>query len=242
MNKTKHQKAALVTGAARRIGRALAIALAEAGYDIALHFHDSAADAKKTAKEIKKTGRKCKIYSANLSKEKETQGLFTKVLRDFPNLNVLIHNASIFKKANFLNTSSKLLDENFNLHVKTPFFLTQSFAQKCKTGHVITLLDSKICQNQSEYFAYLLSKKTLLEFTQMAALALAPHIRVNAIAPGVILPPAGQSDRDLKKLVQKVPLQKKGSPEAISKALLFLLENNYITGQCLFVDGGFHLL
>ncbi len=187
-------------------------------------------------------GRKCKLYPANLLREKETQKLIFQSFRDFPYLDLLINNASIFKKTDLLKTSPKLFDENFNLHVKAPFFLTQAFSKKCKNGDVINLLDAKIIQNKTQYFAYLLSKKTLLHLTQMAALELSPRIRVNAIAPGLILPPRGQGDAYLKKLAQKIPLRKIGNLKEVTQATLFLLENDYITGQCLFLDGGFHLL
>ncbi len=242
MTKTKHNKAALITGGAQRIGKALAIALAQKGYDIALHYHKSRTQAQQTVLEIKKLGRKCKLYSANLLKEHETQKLVSQSFKDFPALYLLINNASVFKKNDFLKTSSKIFNENFDLHVKAPFFLTQAFAKKCKNGNIINLLDAKIVQNQTQYFAYLLSKKTLLHFTQMAALELAPQIRVNAIAPGLILPPQGQTDTYLKKLAQTIPLRKTGNLKQVTQATSFLLENDYITGQCLFLDGGLHLL
>lgn len=235
-------KAALVTGAAQRIGAELALTLAEQGYDIALHYHRSRTEAEKTAIAIRKLGRACKLYAADLGRAENAKKMIAKVFKDFPQLEILVNNASIFKVVSFLETSVQSFDENFNLHLKSPFLLMQAFAHKVKKGQVINLIDSKVKHNSTTHFAYLLSKKSLLQLTEMAALALAPHIRVNAIAPGAILPPSGKSPTYLKKIIEKTPLKKAGTLGEIRQALLCLLYNPSLTGQCIYVDGGLQLI
>jgi len=235
-------KAALITGAAQRIGAALALCLAREGYDIALHYFRSEAAARRTARAIEGLGRRCKLYRGDLRGEAAAKKLVTKAFADFPGCELLVNNASSFKPADFLATDAKLFDENMDLHVKAPFFLSQCFALRCKRGLIVNLVDAKVRQNKSLHFAYLLSKKSLLDLTRMSALALAPGIRVNAIAPGAVLPPEGKGRAYLQRLIEKVPLKKQGSLEDLASALLFLIRNEYITGQCLHLDGGSHLL
>lgn len=240
--KSHHNKSAFITGAAHRIGAEIALTLAKQGYDIALHYFHSKKEAQKLLQAIQKIGRSCKLYQADLRHAASVKKLIPRIHTDFPGLEILVNNASIFEAEDFMQSNSKSFDDNFNLHLKSPFFLTQAFSRQCKTGQIINLVDSKICHNQSLHFTYLLSKKALLEFTKMSALSLAPRFRVNAIAPGVILAPAGSPKNYLEKLIEKVPLKKSGSLKDISQALIFLIENEYITGQCLYLDGGSHLL
>ena len=128
------------------------------------------------------------------------------------------------------------------VHVKAPYILTQEFARLCKAGSIINILDTHITENRTAHFDYLLSKKTLAAFTQQAAVSLAPKIRVNAIAPGLILPPVAEKADYLNRLAKKIPLKRKGNIENITHAVQFLAKNNYITGQVLFIDGGEHLI
>jgi NAD(P)-dependent dehydrogenase (short-subunit alcohol dehydrogenase family) len=235
------RKAALITGAARRLGKATALALAKNGYDIALHCNRSEAEAVLTAKSIRREGAACEVFVCDLADPSGIAGLIPSVGQCFPNCRLLVNNASLFEKAPFTETTPERFERMMQIHLKAPFFLTQAFASKFKKGHIVNLCDAKISGAFVSHFAYSLSKKALLEFTLMAAKALGPAIRVNAVAPGMILPSREFSEADLNRLSLKVPLQRKGKAEDVASAVLFLEENEYITGQCIFVDGGEHV-
>ncbi len=235
------KKAALITGGARRLGKAVALALARKGYDIALHCNRSEEEAVRTAKSIRLEGAACEVFVCDLLQSGELSGLIPAVRQCFPHCRLLVNNASSFERASLGETSPELFDRMTAIHLKAPFFLTQSFAMIFKKGHVVNFCDAKIASAFVSHFAYSLSKKALFEFTRMAAKALGPAVRVNAVAPGMILPSREFNEADLARLSLKIPLQRKGSAEDIVSAVLFLEENAYITGECLFVDGGEHL-
>ena len=234
--------AALVTGGARRIGRALVLSLAERGHDIALHYGNSEEDAQIVAEKIDNVGRKCHLFKSDFEKKEEVFALIPAVFEIFPDCNLLINNASIFEHASLMETDEQLYDRHFNINLKAPFFLSRDFARHCQEGQIINILDSKITQNVTDYFAYTLTKKVLLEFTRMAARELGPNIRVNGVCPGRILPPAGKDDVYLDQMSKALPLQRRGDLESITSAVSFLTEQRFITGEWIFVDGGEHLI
>jgi NAD(P)-dependent dehydrogenase (short-subunit alcohol dehydrogenase family) len=230
----------LITGAAKRLGKAMALYLANKGFSIALHFYSSQREAILLQKQIQANGGSCTLFHCDLENEKILESLIPKVLKKHPDLRVLVNNASIFEKSTLQETDSVFFDRHFKINFKAPYFLTRDFAKFVDSGQVIQMLDTKITKNLFGYSAYTLSKKVFAEFTKMAALELAPRIRVNGICPGFILLPKGNSNLDT--WVKNIPLQKKGSEEAVLNAVEFLMENDYITGQLVFVDGGQHLL
>lgn len=234
-------KAALVTGGARRIGAEIIKKLAKLGYNIALHYNISNDDAKKIKKEVESVGVKCKLFQCDLSEEKKVSRLLNDVKNEFPDLTLLINNASIFIRSEIKETENDIFNKIFNINFKAPYILSRDFAKIINKGNVINIIDTKINNNDYIYAAYTLSKKILADFTLMAAKEFAPDIRVNGIAPGIILPPAGKPEEYLKNIVKKVPLKKKGEPGDIIKAMEFLLTNEYITGQIIYVSGGQHL-
>lgn len=236
MNKT-----VLITGSAKRLGKNIALTLAKNGFNIALHYNKSKYHAEILKKEISSLNVKCDIFQADLSNENKVIKLIDNVIKKFNDLVILINNASVFKKSKFLETDIKLFNNTFNLNFKAPFILSQKFAQKIKNGQIINIIDTKISKNNFNYFAYTLSKKLLADFTKMSARELGPNIRVNAVCPGLILPPEDKKDDYLSELSKKIPLKRKGDTEDISNAVLFLISNEYITGQLLFIDGGEHL-
>lgn len=235
------KKAALITGSAKRIGKAIAIHLAESGFDIALHYNTSKADAKKVLKEIKDKGQNCVLFQFDLTNTKDISSLINKVKQSFPSLSLLINNASIFAERSFLKSDIAFFENHFNINFKAPFFLSRSFAKSIKKGHIINLLDTNITRDRTKYFIYNLTKKMLSEFTKMAAAELAPDIRVNAIAPGRIIPPLNKEKEYLGHSLDSVPLEKWGSIQNILQSIDFLCENDYLTGQCIFAGGGDHL-
>ena len=241
MSDSKIKKAALVTGSAKRIGQALAICLAKRGYDIALHYHQSHRDILATARAVKKCGVRCETFQCDLNDSSHTQNLISQAKKSFPHLNLLINSASIFVPSGFDGRNLKLFDEHININLKTPFVLMSELARLCKRGQIVNLLDTNIVKNKTSYVAYLLSKKALAELTKMAAVSFAPRIRVNGIAPGLILPPEGKTNGYLEQRAQKIPLKRVGGTRYICQSLEFLLDNDYLTGQILFNDGGEHL-
>lgn len=236
------QKVALVTGGARRIGEAVCRALARSGYSIALHYGTSDAAAAQTAKRISRDGGVCATFACNLADGHATENLVPAVLEEFGRLDVLINSASIFEKSSLESGSLEIWDRHFAVNLKAPYILMRSFARCAKEGSIINVLDTHIVRNKTAHAAYLLSKKTLAELTKMAAVEFAPRVRVNAVAPGLILPSVSQKDGYLDRLAKQIPLQRKGNVANIAHAVLFLLENDYVTGQIIYADGGEHLI
>lgn len=240
--KLKTQGSVLITGAAKRIGKAICLFLASRGFNIALHYNRSSREAKTLSEEIRSKGVRCEMFCCDLSDTKQANTLVSDVHKKFSDLNVLINNASIFEPSTIRSASLSLLRRHFAVNLDAPFILTSQFAKKCKNGHIINILDTHVAQNTTQHSTYLLSKKALGNLTQLSAVEFAPHIRVNAIAPGLILPPEQESEDYLERLSKKIPLQKKGDVDQIAYAIHFLLNNPYITGETIFVDGGEHLI
>ncbi len=231
-------RAALVTGGARRIGQAIALSLAALGYDIALHYRNSREEAERTAEQVRALGVGCSLFRADLSRRADTRALIGSVCKAFPDLSVLVNNASIFRRGPIAETTETLLDEHLEVNFIAPFLLTRDFAANCNSGTVINLLDTRVAASGSIYAAYTLSKKALAELTRLAAVEFAPALRVNAVAPGLILSPDGEGPEYMERLALKVPLGCVGSLEAVTAAVTYILQNEYVTGQVLFVDGG----
>lgn len=233
--------AALVTGGARRIGAALALALAREGYDVALHYLGSEEDAERTAREVEGIGRRCGLFRCDLRDPGETAALTPRVREDFPHLNVLVNNASVFERAGIRDTDFDLFERHFHVNFRAPFFLTQAFAEGCASGQIVNVLDTRVRKSEPQHAAYTLSKKALLDLTRMAARELGPAIRVNGVCPGMILAPAGGVADELERRSAALPLQRTGNTANLIAALLFLLDNPFVTGECIYVDGGEHL-
>lgn len=236
------REAALVTGGARRIGKEICIYLARNNFDIALNYHTSHTEAKNTATIIKSLGVNCKLFKFDLSKTSGVKNLVNNVFEIFPKCTLLVNNASVFNDREFSTITIKDFDDEFNINFKSPFFLTQLFSQREISKNIINLIDTRVSRINSSHFVYNLSKECLLNFTRMAAKVLSPGIRVNAICPGDILPLEGMDDGYLKKRAKRLPLRKTGGTKNVILALEYLLKNEFVTGECLFVDGGEHLL
>ena len=234
--------AALVTGGARRLGRSIALELAQRGYDIALHYNHSTQDAEKTASEIRMLGVACELLQANLEDGKASEKLAQQAFKRFPQLNVLINNASIFERGSLLESDAALLARHMRINFEAPLLLTQAFARSAKEGNVINMVDARVMQAKHSHVCYLLSKKALYHFTQMAAVELAPRIRVNGVCPGFVLP-SSEHEKDYEiRLKTRLPLQEIASVQDVVQAIFTLLESPSMTGQFLYVDGGESLL
>ncbi len=229
---------ALVTGGAIRLGRAIALDLAKAGYHIALHYHSSEQAARETREEIRALGVECELFPCDLADTAALDELAAAVKARMPGLDTLVNSASGYVQADIAATREEDFDQLFGVNLKAPFFLTQAFARHAGRGNVVNIVDNKIGFHQFKYAAYLLTKKGLADFTRMAALEFAPAIRVNGVAPGVTLPAGSRSEEYIAWRVQAIPVQRKGETEHITRAVLHLLENDFINGQVLVVDGG----
>ncbi len=232
------RKAALITGGAIRVGYHFARTLAEQGYDIAIHYNSSRARAQEAADSLATLGVECRIFPFDFLAEKDPAPLIDQVVEAFPHLSVLVNCASIYNAAPVAETSADMLNKEFQVNFFTPFLLSGAFARRVESGNIVNILDNKIAFQQYQYGAYLSAKKALAELTRMTAMEFAPRIRVNGIAPGVIMPGVSRTDDYIAWRVQGIPLKRQGSVDELGKALLYILGNEYITGQHLYVDGG----
>lgn len=232
-------KTALVTGAARRIGRAISLKLAEAGYDLALHYNRSRSEAAEVQALVERLGRRATLVRAELGDEKQVRSL---VSRAAP-LTVLINNASVFHDDRD-GFDLERWNEHFAVHVRAPYVLTQSFAAqlpKRRSGAVVNLVDQRVLALKDDHVSYSVSKFALWGLTRALAMKLAPRVRVNAVAPGPVLRAATESEAAFQRELKAVPLERSPSPEEVAEAVLFLVQSPSVTGQTIAVDGGQHL-
>jgi len=248
-----------VTGAAKRLGREIALEFARQGWDVAVHYGRSEADAQETVHQIQGLGRKAQAFQADLSNESAIASLFQSVIDQFVNLHCLVNSASIFEydRANSATPlSQKSLQDHIQVNLVAPILLSQLMFGYQKSNQknklkkiaedslpsVIQLLDQKLINLNPDYLSYTLSKAALLSSVEMLALDFAPLLRVVGLAPGISLPSGDQTEEGFAKAHQMTPLQRSSQPIDLAKAAVFLAQANAITGTTLYVDGGQHLL
>lgn len=236
------KEAVLITGSAIRLGKAIALGFAKKGYDIALHYNSSQEQAESTEAEIKELGVTCQLFKFDLANTKELEKNIEEVFNTFPDLNILVNSASAYIQADIGNTKIEDYEKLFDVNLKAPFFLSKYFAEKCKKGNIINIIDNKISFNQNSYAAYLLTKKNLAELTKLSALEFAPNIRVNGVSPGVIMPASSRSEEYMNYRINGIPLKMKGEEDNITEAIFSLIDNKFMTGQIITVDGGESLM
>ena len=237
-------RAALVTGGAQRIGQAVALALADMGYAVAVHFHRSAKAAEKTTGAIRESGGKAVALAADLTDEDAVSALVPRAAEALGPIGVLVNNASIFEGDTVDTATRDSWDSHLAVNLRAPFVLTQEFARRLPReagGCIVNLLDERVWNLTPYFVSYTLSKAGLWTLTQTMALALAPRIRVNGIGPGPTLPSARQSLEQFIDQCKSMPLQRGTSPQEIAAALRFLLDAPAVTGQMIALDGGQHL-
>jgi pteridine reductase len=238
-------KVAIVTGAGVRLGRAQALALAEQGVRIVVHYNTSSGPAAEVVQQIQSMGRDAIAVQADLSQPMRAPAIVERAIARFGKADILVNSASVFEPGGWEDTTEESWDRHFDINLKSPFFLTQAFARQVGTGrqgHIVNIADWRAAYPGIGHVAYTLTKAALVAMTKSLAQALAPQIQVNAIAPGLILPPPGQGPEYLDRRASGIPLQRTGSAGEITKALLFLLRSDFVTGELLFVTGGQHLL
>ena len=241
---TSKPRAALVTGAAKRIGHHMALGLAEAGFDIAVHYAGSAEAAEATAVEIRALGRRAVVLRADLAVEAETAGLVDAATAALGPLGVLVNNASTFERDEWHDGTRASWDLHMEPNLRAPFVLTQGFAAALPPeaeGVVVNMIDQRVWSLTPHFMSYTISKAGLWAMTQTMALALAPRIRVNAIGPGPALPSPRQSQAQFDRQAASTPLGRGTSPGEIAGALLAILAMPAMTGQMIALDGGQHL-
>ncbi len=237
-------KVALVTGGARRLGRAFVLALAEAGMDVIVHYGRAAEAAEDTVRAAERYGVRAAAVGADLRDAGEAQSLIDRASKLLGTPQVLVNSAAIFEPGTVRDTDIGNWERHMALNLRAPFLLTQAFARKVdgSPGKVVNISDWRAAYPGQKYLAYTLSKSALLTFTLMAARELAPGIQVNALALGAVLPPPGKDESYLKRLVGRIPAGRPAEIREVTDALLFLLRNDYVTGETIFVDGGAHLI
>lgn len=235
---------ALVTGAARRLGRAMALHLAARGYDLALHYGRAADEAHALARDIAASGRRAVVLGADLADEAATAALVPAAAEQLGPLDLLVNSAAVFERDGALDATREGWDRHMAINLRAPFVLTQAFARALpeeREGLVVNLIDQRVWNLTPNYTSYSVSKVALWGLTRHLALALAPRIRVNAIGPGLALAPDG-SDRDaFARLERAMPLGRGTTPVEIARALDVFIDQPSITGQMLALDGGQHL-
>lgn len=235
---------ALVTGAARRIGRAIALALAAEGWQVAIHHNSSGEEAQRLADEIQAMGGRAGVLQGDLSKIEDVTGLIGKCAERFGAPTCLVNNASTFLEDTPQNLKPEVWDRHINTNLRAPIFLATSFASHLPEnaqGNIINIIDQRVLRPSPEFFSYTVSKAALWNATRTLAQALAPRIRVNAVSPGPVLQSIHQSKEDFDKEVASTLLKRACPPEEIADAVLFILSSPSKTGQMITLDSGQHL-
>ena len=233
-------KKIIITGGANRIGKAIALELADYDTQIVIHYSKSFQEAKKLKKELENQGSKVHLIKANLNNFKQTQKIIYIASKKMKGINCLINNASVFENDNLTNFSDKSFLKHLNVNLKAPAILTREFAKNYngENGNIINIIDQRIEKLTPFFFSYTLSKSGLATLTKTSAMKLAPKIRVNAVSPGPTLKNKRQSEKHFKKQWKSTILKKKVDVKNVSSAVKFLINNTNITGQVINVDSG----
>lgn len=244
----------LITGAAKRVGRSISTALADQGADIIVHYNTSKAEAEDLVSELRDRRIQAWALKASLDDRDQIGGMWKRALSCAPRgrISFLVNNASVFPSDTWESLSDESLHRNLSINALAPLQLIRLFAAQGPepgTGQTearppeqarcaVNLLDSRIGGYMRKHLSYALSKRALFSLTRMLALELAPRIRVNAVAPGMILAPEGAGGEELERLAARAPLGRWGEPEDVANAVVFLLRSDYLTGQVIYADGG----
>jgi NAD(P)-dependent dehydrogenase (short-subunit alcohol dehydrogenase family) len=232
----------LITGAAHRIGRELALAAARAGANVVVHYSHSPNEAKVLADEIRKTGSQSWLISADFSNPQMALEIILKTINNIP-LYALVNNASIFEAVKFQETTFDQWQTHLDINLTSPFLISQAFARIMgqDSGRIINIIDWRALRPGLDHFPYTISKAALAAMTQAMAVALAPNIQVNALALGAILPPTNGNKEE--NIIRQVPAGRWADINEVAQAFLFLLDGpTYITGEIIHLDGGRHLV
>ncbi|WP_437184870.1 SDR family oxidoreductase [Planctomicrobium sp. SH668] len=233
---------AIVTGGAVRIGREIALALAQRGVNICLHYGTSATEAAETETKIRELGVQSVTVSADLTQPVQAaRKIFETANNTLGEVQILINSAAIFEAGSLQSTDEENWNRHIAINLQSPFFLSQQLSGQMrsgKSGHIVNIVDWRGERPVPGHAAYTISKAGLIAQTKLLAQELGPNIRVNAIAPGPILPPPGESEHSFQDRAHKNPLRRTGNPQEICRAVMYLLESVFVTGEILHVTGG----
>ena len=230
---------ALVTGAGKRLGRAIALALADEGASVLVHYNTSAAEAEQVCAAVRALGVQAWPLQGDLSDPDQAGDLIRRAADAAGPVQVLVNSASIFGPCTLESMTFEQVVENLAVNAWAPFVLSREFArQQIAEGRIVNLLDTRVDGLDLQHVAYILSKHALLQLTRMTAREYAPRITVNAVAPGLILPPPGKDEGYLQRLGSSLPLGRHGDADDIAGAVVYLATSSFVTGQVIYVDGG----
>ena len=240
MDNPQPQRVALVTGGAVRLGRALSLGLARAGYDLLVTYRSSAGPARELADTVAALGRRCELVSADLAEVRGGEAVAAAARRTFGRVDLLVNSAASFDAGRLLDVDAERWDAVMALNVRAPHLLVRAVVDLLRrpSGSVVNIADLSAFQPWTEYPHHAVSKAALVQLTRVQARALAPEIRVNAVAPGAVLPPDSYSDDRQRTLAAATPLRRLGSPDDVVAAVLYLASADFVTGQVIAVDGG----
>lgn len=236
-------RVALVTGAGRRVGRALAMALGSRGATVAVHYGSSASDAEAVVRAIEALGARASAFGADLTEPAAPASLIERVVARFGTLHVLVNSAAVMERTPFGETTVADWDRIFALNLRAPFFLCQAAAPHLRAtrGTIVNIADLAAFETWPGYVPHGLTKSGVVHLTRSLARVLAPDVRVNGIAPGTVLLPDDWRRTDEERLNRTTPLGRQGSPDDVASAMLFLIDADYVTGETVIVDGGRHV-
>ena len=234
-------RTALVTGAGKRIGRAIALGLGQCGANIVAHYNTSEDETLQLAAEVAPYRVKIWRVQGDLADPEQAQGFLARAGEVAGPIDILVNSASIFPEDTLAEAGAASISLNAQVNAIAPLMLSREFAAQGLRGDIINLLDTRVVDYDARHVSYHLSKRMLYTLTKIMAVEFAPTTKVNAVAPGLILPPEGQDESYLAGLAHTNPLERYGNPDDIVQAVLFLLRSPFITGQVIYVDGGRHL-
>lgn len=237
-------KAALVTGGAHRLGRAIALALAAEGMRVAIHYHRSADHAQAALAELAALGVEAIAIAGDLADVGDAERVVDTALTQWGALDVLVNNSGIWGPTPVGSVTAARWDELFNTNLRSAFFVTQRAAPALRAarGAIVNIADAGVFRPGRNYAPYIATKGAIVTLTEALAKELAPEVRVNAIAPGLVLPPTDWSAEQTETSAKRIPLQRAGTAEDVASAAVYLVRADYVTGVVLPVDGGFRLL
>jgi pteridine reductase len=234
------RKVALVTGGAVRLGRAIALGLAEAGYDLVVHYNSSAGPARDALERVEALGRRAVTVQADLGSGEGARKLASAAEAAFGRVDLLVNSAATFERADLMQVDEESWDQVMDVNLKAPFLTVQATADMLRScrGNVVNLVDLSAFQPWTRYPHHSVSKAGLMHLTKILARVMAPHVRVNAIAPGAVLPPDDFPEEERAREVERTPVGHLGTPEDIVRTVLFLAGSPFMTGEVVVVDGG----
>lgn len=232
----------LVTGAAVRIGRQIALSFARRGARVVIHYNRSEEQAEALLSELGGRGAGHDCIRADLLDPSQRQELIPSLVRHGQTITCLVNNASVYRRCPLAKVDADRLRQDYEINFVVPFLLMRDFACYCEEGNIINLLDRRVATVDPSASSYGLAKKSLRDATEAAAVQWAPHIRVNGVAPGLVLPPQAARPERMERLLRAVPMRQASSAEEVAEACLFLATTRTVTGQIIYVDGGMHLV